>query len=101
MSGAEMSRKCVSLSLVRTHPPHELICHQAGVTDRLRGPHTHTSPYHVTHVTFALTGTEELGQKLHYRNQHLLHKVNEAFKENLQKRLSLIALMRINKVVKL
>lgn len=38
--------------------------------------HTDALPY-VTHMTFVLRGTEELGQTLHSRNQH---NVGEALK---------------------
>lgn len=62
-----MSRK-VCLTLYSEHtPPHELLRQVSAFTDW--SIQTRASPHHVTHVIFALAGTEELGQRLHYRSQ--------------------------------
>lgn len=87
-SGDEISRK-VCLTVFSRNTPAPWAHLSSGMCHRSpdRSKQTETSPHHVTRVTFTLTGTEELGQKLHYRIQHL-HKVSDAFKENLQKTLT-------------
>lgn len=74
-SRAQMSRK-VHLTVFCEDTPVEISwgrCHQS--PDRSK--HTQTALPSVTHMTFALSGTEELGQTLHSRNQH---NVSEALK---------------------